>query len=71
MFRLGSKKEQEPEYKQYLMLRPEEEGLAKWEILDREELDRRVAANELLENCRLFPVGEEVKVRFERTTHLE
>jgi len=71
MLRFGTKKEQVQVCKQYLLLMPEDDELAKWELINQDELDRRVKENELHENCRLFPVGDEVKIRFERTTHLE
>ncbi|MBT4286803.1 MAG: hypothetical protein HOD92_05645 [Deltaproteobacteria bacterium] len=56
---------------QYLYLIPGEDNLARWEILDQEELERRVKQNMLEDGCRLFRVDQEYKVRFEKMTHIE
>ena len=55
----------------YIYILPGHENQAEWEILDQEELERRVKQNALEEGCRLFRVDQELKVRFERKTHLE
>jgi len=56
---------------QYLYLIPGEDNLAMWEILDQEELERRIKQNMLEDGCRLFRIDQEYKVRFERMTHIE
>ena len=66
MFRFSRK-----ENVQYLYLVPRENGLALWELLDGEELERRTRQNLLEEGCRLFRVDREFSVRYEKTTHLE
>ena len=55
----------------YLYLVPVEEDLANWEILSHEELEERVANNELEEDGRLFKVEKEVAIRFEKRTFLD
>ena len=55
----------------YVYLVPESEGVAAWEEFDQEELDRRIEENLLAEGCRLFRIDREIKVSFERVTHLE
>ena len=59
------------EANQYIYLLPGEDNQAMWEILDQEELERRVRQNTLEDGCRLFRIDQEYKVRFERMTHLE
>lgn len=56
---------------QYLYLVPMEDGLAKWEILEQEELEQRADDNQLEENARVFKLDQEVSLRFEKITHLE
>lgn len=53
----------------YLM--PVEDGLAKWELIDQEELEKRVEQNLLEEGAKLFSVDQEINIRFEKITHLE
>ncbi len=55
----------------YIYLIPGEDNLAVGEILDQEELERRVRQNLLEDGCRLFRINQEYKVRFERMTHIE
>ncbi len=45
--------------------------MALWELLDQEELERRIKQNLLEEGCRLFRVNQEFNVRYEKTTYLE
>ncbi|MDX2469905.1 MAG: hypothetical protein QNL04_04935 [SAR324 cluster bacterium] len=72
LFDIKKKKEE-----QYLLLTPGEPSLmggetqATWELLDEAELDRRVAENELDDSSRLFVVDREIKIHFQKTTHLE
>ncbi len=73
LFDIKKKKEE-----QYLLLTPGEPSLmgggesqANWELLDEAELERRVAENELDDGSRLFVVDREVKIHFQKTTHLE
>ena len=54
-----------------MYLIPVEEGVAQWEIINQEELDRRVQANLLKKGCRLFKVEKEIQVSFEQLTHLD
>ena len=56
---------------QYLYLIPSEDNMAYWELLDQEELERRIRQNLLKEGCRLFRVDHEYNVRHEKTTHVE
>jgi len=64
---------------QYLLLTPIASGplggivenQATWEVLEAEELERRVEENDLDEDCRLFVVDREISIRFEKTTHLD
>ena len=56
---------------QYLYLVPVEDGLAKWEILEQEELEKMADENQLEENSRVFKLDQEVNIRFEKITHLE
>ena len=56
---------------QYIYLMPSGDSHAKWELIDQEELEKRVQENTLEEGCRLFKVDQELNVRFERTTHIE
>ena len=56
---------------QYLYLIPSEDNMAYWELLDQEELERRIRQNLLKEGCRLFRVDHEYRVRHEKTTHVE
>ena len=55
----------------YLYLVPQTDGLAKWELLDQAELERRAAQNELAEDGRVFEVDKERLIRTEKTTFLE
>lgn len=56
---------------QYIYLMPTEDGIAKWELIDVEELERRIENGGLEEGCRLFKVDKEINVRFETVIHLE
>lgn len=56
---------------QYIYLIPGEDNMALWELLDQEELERRIKQNLLEEGCRLFRVNQEFNVRYEKTTYLE
>ncbi len=56
---------------QYLYLEPVENGLAKWEIIESDELENRVEENLLEENSRLFKIDKEILIKFEKITHLE
>ncbi len=56
---------------QYIYLIPGEDNMAIWELLDQEELERRVRNNLLEEGSRVFRVDQEFNIRFEKTTHLE
>ncbi len=56
---------------QYLYLMPKADNLARWEVIDQEELDLRVEENRLSEGSRLFKIDHEVNIRFEKITHLE
>lgn len=66
MFKFNKKKE-----KQFIYLTPAENDMVKWELLDEKELETRVAENSLEEGSRLFRVDQEIKIRFEKVTHLE
>ena len=55
----------------YLYLVPSGENYAQWELLDQEELNRRVEANELKDGCRLFAVDKELSIRTEKTTFID
>ncbi len=68
MFKFKKKKEKE---KLFIYLVPVENELSKWELLDEKELEKRVAENLLDEGSRLFSVDQEVKIRFEKVTHLD
>ena len=59
------------EESRYIYLIPGEDHMAHWELLDQEELERRIRQNLLEEGCRLFRVDHEFTVRHERTTHLD
>ena len=48
-----------------------DENQATWELIDEAELERRVEENELEDDCRLFAVDREIKIHFQKTTHLE
>ncbi|OGG95313.1 MAG: hypothetical protein A2527_07260 [Candidatus Lambdaproteobacteria bacterium RIFOXYD2_FULL_50_16] len=65
-FNLGKKKPSK-----YLYLVPSGENYAQWEILDQDELDRRVEANELKDNGRLFALDKELTIRTEKTTYID
>jgi len=56
---------------QYLYLVPGEENMAKWELFDHEELERRIENGSLEEGCKLFRVDKEINVRFETVVHLD
>lgn len=56
---------------QYLYLVPVEDGLAKWELLDQQELDERVENGQLEEGAKLFRIEQEINVRFEKIIHLD
>lgn len=56
---------------QFLYLIPVEEGLAKWEVIEEDELEARVEENLLEEGSRLFRIDQEIAIRFEKITHLE
>lgn len=56
---------------QYIYLLPVEEGVAQWEIIDNEELEKRVSEGLMQEGCRLFKLDKEINVSFERVTHLD
>ncbi len=65
--------------RQYLLLSPAPtensllsgEGQMDWALLSQEELDEKVESNELAEDSRLFIVEREVKIHFQKTTHLD
>ena len=54
----------------YMYIMPGEENSGTWEILSQEELEKRISDNLLQEGCRLFIIDEELKVSFERLTHI-
>ena len=56
---------------QYLYILPQNENLARWEILEQEELEEKLDNDKLVEGCRLFKIEREIKVSFERVTHLD
>lgn len=62
---LGKKKEVK-----YMYIMPSEGNAGTWEILNQEELERKISDNLLEEGCRLFVIDEELKVSFERLTHI-
>ncbi|MBU2512543.1 hypothetical protein KJ966_14500 [bacterium] len=66
MLNIKKKKDQ-----QYLYLVPAENGLAKWEIIEQDELENRVEENLLEEESRLFKIDKEIFIKFEKITHLE
>ncbi|MCP4749666.1 MAG: hypothetical protein GY866_02120 [Proteobacteria bacterium] len=45
--------------------------MAKWEVFDQEELEKRVEKNLLKEGSKLFKVEQEIAIRFEKITHLD
>jgi len=55
----------------FLYLIPTTENTAHWEIIDKEELERRTANNELVEDGRIFEIAKERKIRTEKSTYLE
>lgn len=66
MFNIKKKQEH-----QYLYLVPVEDGLAKWKLLDQQELDERVESSQLEEGAKLFRIEQEITIRFEKIIHLE
>ena len=56
---------------QYIYLVGAEEGTAKWELFDQEELEKRLGNGSLVEGCRLFKIDKEIFVRFETVIHLD
>ncbi|MDH5559357.1 MAG: hypothetical protein OEY59_00715 [Deltaproteobacteria bacterium] len=66
MFNLSKKKEAK-----YLYLLPGPDDLAQWEVLNEEELEKRVKENRLEEGCKLFKIEQEVNIRFEKIIHLD
>lgn len=56
---------------QYLYMIPVEEGVAQWELIPQEELDRRVEKNLLQKGCKLFKIEKEIQVTFEQLIHLD
>ena len=56
---------------QYLVLVPLDDETARWEIVDKAELGIRAAENQLAEETRVFKIDQEIKLRFEKITHLE
>lgn len=65
------KKPESAEKKTYIHLIPASEKYGQWEILGQAEVDKRVADNSFEEESRLFLVGKEMKITFEKRTHLE
>ncbi len=55
----------------YLYLVPIESEVARWEIIDEQELKIRADENLLEENARLFKIDKEVPIHFEKITHLD
>lgn len=55
----------------YLYLEPTLEGQASYALLDREELERRLSANEISEEGRLFEIERELTIRTEKTTFID
>jgi len=55
----------------YLYLVPTMDGEASWELLEHDELERRIDKNELAEEGRLFEIAKERKIRTEKTTFLD
>jgi hypothetical protein len=66
MLSIKKKKEQ-----LYLYLTPVEHEVARWEILDEQELKARAEENLLEEGARLFKIDKEVPIHFEKITHLD
>lgn len=62
---LGKKKETT-----YMYVLPGVGNSGTWEILTEEDLERKISENTLEEGCRLFVLEEELKVSFERLTHI-
>lgn len=57
---------------QYILILPSDGGnFAEWELLENDELEERAQKNEIPEGARLFRVDQEVKIRFEKSTHIE
>lgn len=63
---IGKKKE-----KQYMYIMPGVDNTGTWELLNEEELEKRINENRLEEGCRLFVIDQELKVSFERLTHID
>ncbi len=55
----------------YLYLVPIEHEVARWEVLDEQELTTRAEENLLEEGARLFKIDKEVPIHFEKITHLD
>jgi len=55
----------------FIYLVPTTETDAQWEILEQDELERRIEANELDEQGRVFEIAKERTIRTEKTTFLD
>lgn len=55
----------------YLYLVPVENGLARWEIIDEQELKTRAGENLLEEGARVFKIEKEVAIEVEKITHVD
>ncbi len=50
---------------------PVEENMAKWEIIDQDELDKRIDDGLMEEGCKLYKIEKEINVSFETVVHLD
>ena len=71
MFSIKKKKENHKENGLYLYLQPIDDDTARYQVLNKDNLDDKVRNGEVEEGCRLFKLEREIKVEFETLIHLK